>query len=154
MVQANAVTGPVLKVVLIGEPGVGKTALLDSYSNKKISKTTQPTIGADFVKKRTTLSDNETQVSLQLWDTAGQERFQSLCITFYRGADCCVLVYDTTRRESYERLEKWRFAFESATGSDEIPMVIIGNKTDLGPKINTFLVKQEWIDSGIADAHF
>ncbi len=60
MAQANAVTGPVLKVVLIGEPGVGKTALLDCYSNKKISKTTQPTIGADFVKKRTTLKDEET----------------------------------------------------------------------------------------------
>ena len=64
-----------MKVVLIGEPGVGKTALLDSYSNKKISKSTQPTIGADFVKKRATLADGETQVSLQLWDTAGQERF-------------------------------------------------------------------------------
>ena len=54
------VTGPVLKVVLIGDPGVGKTALLDCYSNKEISKSTQPTIGADFVKKRTTLSDKET----------------------------------------------------------------------------------------------
>ena len=141
MAQANALTGPVLKVVLIGEPGVGKTALLDSYSNKKISKTTQPTIGADFVKKRTTLSDNETQVSLQLWDTAGQERFQSLCVTFYRGADCCVLVYDTHRRETYERLEKWRCAFVAATGREDIPIVIIGNKSDLGPKINQYLVK-------------
>ena len=64
-------TGAYLKVVLIGEPSVGKTALLDSYSNKKISKSQQPTIGADFVKKRATLSDGETQVSLQLWDTAG-----------------------------------------------------------------------------------
>ena len=49
-----------MKVVLIGEPGVGKTALLDSYSNKKISKSQQPTIGADFVKKRATLADGET----------------------------------------------------------------------------------------------
>ena len=135
------VTGPVLKVVLIGDPGVGKTALLDCYSNKEISKSTQPTIGADFVKKRTTLSDKETQVSLQLWDTAGQERFQSLCVTFYRGADCCVLVYDVTRRETYERLEKWRNAFESATGNSDIPIVIIGNKLDLGARVNKYLVK-------------
>ena len=96
---------------MIGEPGVGKTALLDSYSNKKISKSQQPTIGADFVKKRATLADGETQVSLQLWDTAGQERFQSLCVTFYRGADCCVLVYDVSRRDSYDRLVKWKDAF-------------------------------------------
>ena len=60
----SVTTGTYLKVVLIGEPGVGKTALLDSYSNKKISKSQQPTIGADFVKKRTTLPDGETQVSL------------------------------------------------------------------------------------------
>ena len=64
-------SGAYLKVVIVGEPGVGKTALLDSYSNKKISKSQQPTIGADFVKKRATLEDGETQVSLQLWDTAG-----------------------------------------------------------------------------------
>ena len=63
------------------------------------------------MKKRATLPDGETQVSLQLWDTAGQERFQSLCVTFYRGADCCVLVYDVSRRDSYDRLQKWKAAF-------------------------------------------
>ena len=72
MVSSNNGGQAYLKVVLIGEPGVGKTALLDSYSNKKISKSQQPTIGADFVKKRLTLPDDEqTTVSLQLWDTAG-----------------------------------------------------------------------------------
>lgn len=58
--RKSVTTGNYLKVVLIGEPGVGKTALLDSYSNKKISKSQQPTIGADFVKKRTYLPDGET----------------------------------------------------------------------------------------------
>ena len=87
MASRNSVTtGAYLKVVLIGEPGVGKTALLDSYSNKKISKSTQPTIGADFVKKRATLADGETQVSLQLWDTAGQERYRSVAKIYYKGA--------------------------------------------------------------------
>lgn len=62
-------------MVLIGEPGVGKTALLDSYNNKKISRSTQPTIGADFVKIREAVQERESgewqNVSLQLWDTAG-----------------------------------------------------------------------------------
>ena len=62
-------------MVLIGEPGVGKTALLDSYNNKKISRSTQPTIGADFVKIREAVQNRDTgetsNVSLQLWDTAG-----------------------------------------------------------------------------------
>ena len=70
MRNPNAPPGAHIKVVIIGDPGVGKTALLDSYSNKKISKSTQPTIGADFVKKRTTLADGK-QISMQLWDTAG-----------------------------------------------------------------------------------
>ena len=141
-------------MVLIGEPGVGKTALLDSYSNKKISKSQQPTIGADFVKKRATLPDGETQVSLQLWDTAGQERFQSLCVTFYRGADCCVLVYDVSRRDSYERLVKWKNSFQAATNDPDIPFVIIGNKLDVGSRINPLSVKSEWVDSEEAQAHF
>jgi len=141
-------------VVLIGEPGVGKTALLDSYSNKKISKSQQPTIGADFVKKRATLPDGETQVSLQLWDTAGQERFQSLCVTFYRGADCCVLVYDVSRRDSYERLIKWKAAFQAATNDPDIPFVIIGNKMDIGARVNPYMVKSEWMDTDEAQSHF
>jgi Ras-related protein Rab-7A len=61
-------------VIIIGDSGVGKTSLLDSYNYKKISKSSKPTIGAEFLKKKITLEDG-TDVSLQLWDTAGQERF-------------------------------------------------------------------------------
>ena len=154
MVGRNPAPGSYLKVVIIGDPGVGKTALLDSYSNKKISKSTQPTIGADFVKKRTTLADGKTQVSMQLWDTAGQERFQSLCVTFYRGADCCVMCYDVSRRDSYEKLEKWHRAFSQATNSEGVPFVIIGNKADLGSKINPYQVREDWVNPGTVDAHF
>ena len=91
---------------------------------------------------------------MQLWDTAGQERFQSLCVTFYRGADCCVIVYDVSRRDSYDRVMKWKSAFQSATNDEDIPFVIIGNKLDVGSRINPQSVKQEWIDTEEADAHF
>lgn len=59
------------------------------------------TIGADFIKKKVKIKSGEI-IPLQIWDTAGQERFQSLSNTFYRGADCCVIVYDITNQESYE----------------------------------------------------
>jgi Ras-related protein Rab-7A len=87
--------GTYLKVVIIGDQGVGKTALLDSFEYKKISRTQKPTIGADFMKRKMVLEDGK-EVNLQLWDTAGQERFQSLCTSFYRGADCCIIVYDVS----------------------------------------------------------
>jgi len=74
---------------------VGKTSLLDMFNNKKFSKSHKPTIGADFLKKKVELPDGRI-ASLQMWDTAGQERFQALCASFYRGSDCCVIVYDVT----------------------------------------------------------
>ena len=70
----------------------------------------------------------------QIWDTAGQERFQSLGIAFYRGADCCVLVYDMTKSESFASLTAWRSEFLLQCGTpdpDQFPFVVIGNKVDL-----------------------
>lgn len=99
-----------LKVIVIGDSNVGKTCLLEAYNYKSISNASKPTIGAEFLKKKVTLQDGEV-LSLQLWDTAGQERFQSLCTSFYRGSDCCVLVFDLSFAESYDNLEKWRQTF-------------------------------------------
>jgi hypothetical protein len=69
----------------------------------------QATIGADFLTKEVLVDDR--LVTLQIWDTAGQERFQSLGVAFYRGADCCVLVYDTTAPNTFKSLESWRDEF-------------------------------------------
>eukprot|EP00005_Dracoamoeba_jomungandri_P002088 CAMPEP_0174252182 /NCGR_PEP_ID=MMETSP0439-20130205/1764_1 /TAXON_ID=0 /ORGANISM="Stereomyxa ramosa, Strain Chinc5" /LENGTH=142 /DNA_ID=CAMNT_0015332683 /DNA_START=204 /DNA_END=632 /DNA_ORIENTATION=+ len=72
-------------------------------------------------------------VTLQIWDTAGQERFQSLGSSFYRGSDCCILVYDITNRKSFESLDKWRNEFLLSTGIDpqDVNFVVVGNKLDL-----------------------
>jgi Ras-related protein Rab-7A len=83
-----------LKIVILGDSGVGKTTLLHQYLNGRIQAKSKPTIGADFSKKEIMI-DN-TVVTLQIWDTAGQEKFQSLGYAFYRGADCCALCYDIT----------------------------------------------------------
>lgn len=73
-------------------------------------------------------------VTLQLWDTAGQERYQSLGGVFYKGSDCCVLVFDLTDRNSFKNIDKWkRLFFEHCNVKDEehFPIVLIGNKVDM-----------------------
>ncbi|KAI4688904.1 Rab GTPase ypt7 [Alternaria hordeiaustralica] len=71
---------------------------------------------------------------MQLWDTAGQERFQSLGVAFYRGADCCVLVYDVNNSKSFDTLDSWRDEFlvqASPMDPESFPFVVIGNKIDV-----------------------
>ena len=120
-----------LKIVILGDSGVGKTTLLQQYLNGKTTGQSKPTIGADFSKKEI-LIDN-TVVTLQIWDTAGQEKFQSLGYAFYRGADCCALVYDITSQQSFESLTRWRDGFIENAGPQDtqsFPFVCIGNKLD------------------------
>ena len=85
-----------LKIVILGDSGVGKTSLMNRYSTGKFTGQYKATIGADFLsKENVVVTDNlfatRTLVTLQIWDTAGQERFQSLGQGFYRGADACLL---------------------------------------------------------------
>ncbi|KAK2076453.1 hypothetical protein QBZ16_000978 [Prototheca wickerhamii] len=116
-----------LKVIILGDSGVGKTSLMHQYVNKKFSSQYKATIGADFLTKEVQVDDK------LIWDTAGQERFQSLGVAFYRGADCCVLVYDVTSSKSFEDLENWRDEFliqASPSDPENFPFVVLGNKID------------------------
>lgn len=79
------------------------------YVNKKFSNTYKATIGADFLTKEAMVDDQS--VTLQIWDTAGQERFHSLGVAFYRGADCCILVFDVTVPKTFETLDSWMDEF-------------------------------------------
>ncbi|KAJ9177699.1 hypothetical protein P3X46_012889 [Hevea brasiliensis] len=121
-----------LKVIVLGDSGVGKTSLMNQYVYKKFSQQYKATIGADFVTKELQVDDN--LVTLQIWDTAGQERFQSLGAAFYRGADCCVLVYDVNVLKSFETLNNWHEEFlkqADPVHPDELPFILLGNKIDL-----------------------
>jgi len=121
-----------LKVIILGDSGVGKTSLMNQYVNKKFSNQYKATIGADFLTKEVMVDDR--LVTMQIWDTAGQERFQSLGVAFYRGADCCVLVFDVTIAKTFDNLESWRdeFLIQAAPRDpDKFPFVVIGNKIDV-----------------------
>lgn len=120
-----------LKVVVLGDPGVGKTSILTRFVIQEFSLAYRATIGADFLFKELVVDGKH--VCLQLWDTAGQERFLSLGNSFYRGADICFLVYDITDESSFENLQMWKKEFNERSVKDEnsTPIVVIGNKSDL-----------------------
>ncbi|KAK9715341.1 hypothetical protein RND81_06G158700 [Saponaria officinalis] len=121
-----------LKIIILGDSGVGKTSLMNQFVNKKFSNQYKATIGADFLTKE--LQYEDRLFTLQIWDTAGQERFQSLGVAFYRGADCCVLTYDVNVTKSFENLNRWREEFllqASPSDPENFPFVLLGNKIDI-----------------------
>jgi Ras-related protein Rab-7A len=124
-----------LKLIVVGNSNVGKTALLGRFVRQKFIEDHKATIGADFMTKEITIDDK--LVTMQIWDTAGQERFQSLGTAFYRGSDACALVYDVTDEQSFKDIDKWRSAFlDQASPEDagNFPFLLLGNKTDLAAK--------------------
>ena len=120
------------KLVVLGDSGVGKTTLIHSYVSNEFCADFKSTIGADFSSK--TMEVNGVSVELQIWDTAGEERFHSVGSAFYRGADACLLVYDLTQKETFDRLDFWKNDIvqkSSITSPEDFPFVIFGNKSDL-----------------------
>jgi len=124
-----------VKIIIIGQSAVGKTALLQHYISGQFQQEHKSTIGADFHTKELPL-ENKT-ITLQIWDTAGQERFQSLGNAFYRGADACILVYDITDESSFSAIHDWKKKFEEQCQIDDckgFPFLMLGNKADLEGK--------------------
>ena len=121
------------------------------YTTTKFLQEFKPTIGAEFSNKEMEV-DGRTVVA-QIWDTAGEERYQSLGISFYRGADCWAIVFDRSDRDTFEHLDMWRTAFmthcDPAEG-DSFPFLVIGNKSDLTDEVlvKEREAKQWWSEHG------
>ena len=119
-----------LKIVLVGESNVGKTALLTRFSDDTFSESFISTVGVDF--KVRTLALNGKVVKLQIWDTAGQERFRTITSAYYRGADGILVVYDVTSQESFAHVKTWMAEISRyAAQRDQVKLLVVGNKTDL-----------------------
>ncbi|XP_055324118.1 ras-related protein rab7-like [Sitodiplosis mosellana] len=134
-----------LKIILLGDPNVGKTSLMNRYLSQKFSNQYKATIGVDFLTKEVMIDDRV--ITLQVWDTAGQERYQSLGTAFYRGADCCLMVFDVTDANSLKNLETWRDIFlvqANPPDADSFPFVIVGNKIDLENRVISTRNAEKW----------
>jgi len=117
-----------LKLLLIGDSGVGKSCLLYRFSDDEYSTTYISTIGVDFKIK--TYDVDDKVVKLQIWDTAGQERFKAITTSFYRGAHGIVVVYDVSSRATFVNIKSWLYEVDRyAVGA--VCKMIIGNKCDM-----------------------
>ena len=119
-----------MKVCLLGDGAVGKTALRERYLGKEFTSSYLMTIGADFAVQKTLVKDKE--VKFQIWDLAGQERFNSVRSLYYSGSHGALFVFDVTRPESYQNIiNGWLPELKKHIRGGAIPVILLGNKTDL-----------------------
>jgi Ras-related protein Rab-18 len=117
-----------LKILIIGDSGVGKSSLLLRFVNNTFDPDQSSTIGVDFKVKTIKLSDKT--VKLAIWDTAGQERFRTLTPAYYRGAQGVILVYDVCLPDSFEGLEVWLNELDTYATKKDLVKMLVGNKID------------------------
>eukprot|EP00300_Choanocystis_sp_HF-7_P009130 c16276_g1_i1.p1 GENE.c16276_g1_i1~~c16276_g1_i1.p1 ORF type:complete len:215 (-),score=59.09 c16276_g1_i1:133-744(-) len=120
-----------IKLLLIGDSGVGKSCLLLRFSDNSFTPSFITTIGIDF-KIRTIELDGK-RIKLQIWDTAGQERFRTITTAYYRGAMGILLVYDVTNQETFQNIRNWMRNIEE-NAAETVNKILIGNKSDLEDK--------------------
>ena len=117
------------KVVMVGEPGVGKTSIISRYVLNQFSNVVISTTGASYATKIIEL-DKDNKIKFQIWDTAGQERFRSLAKIFYQNAAAVVLVYDITVRDTFEKLKEYWIQEIKDNAPSDIIIALAGNKSD------------------------
>jgi len=117
-----------VKVVVLGDSGVGKSCLLKQFAKGLYDDLYVSTIGVDFETKKVSLDG--ALIKLYLWDTAGQERFRNITRSYYRGADAVLLVYDVTDEQSFGNVRLWLQDLRNST-SRPVVTVLVGNKADL-----------------------
>ncbi|KAA0718550.1 Ras-related protein [Triplophysa tibetana] len=116
-----------LQVIIIGSRGVGKTSLMERFTDDTFCEACKSTVGVDFKIKTVELRGKK--IRLQIWDTAGQERFNSITSAYYRSAKGIVLVYDITKQETFEDLPKWMKMIDKYA-SEDAELLLVGNKLD------------------------
>ena len=122
---------PGCKVVLLGDSGVGKTCIISRYILGSFDKNSPTTNGASFCSKNVRFDQLGKNLLLDIWDTAGQEKYKALTKFFYKDAAVCILVYDVTRKESFQSLKDYWYSQLKENSEPDIVIGVAGNKSDL-----------------------
>ena len=117
-----------VKLIIVGDSGVGKTNLITRFASDKFEKNSKATIGVEFIYK--TLKINKDIFKIEMWDTAGEERYKSITTAYYKGAKGAIIVYDITSEQSFNNIETWIHEVKGKS-SNNLQILIIGNKSDL-----------------------
>ena len=133
---------PNCKVVLLGESGVGKTCIIARYINGTYDEKSESTNGASYASKTISYDNINKSLQFDIWDTAGQERYRALTKFFYKDAAIAILVYDVTRKDSFEELQNYWAKQIKESSPENIILVIAANKSDL--------IEYETVDEGEA----
>ena len=127
--QVSAINEDYLfKIIVLGDCAVGKSNILSKYSKNVFNKSSKSTIGVELITKFFRYENKIIKVNI--WDTAGQERFTSMITTYYKGAKGALLVYDITRKITFDNIDNWLKELISIN-SNKISICLIGNKNDL-----------------------
>jgi small GTP-binding protein len=117
-----------IKLIIVGESGVGKSCLMYKFTQGTFMESFITTIGIDFTTRYVELYDKKYKVFV--WDTAGQEKFRSISVSYYRGSDGMLIVYDVTNRKTFECVKNWVTVCRN-NSRENCNICLIGNKADL-----------------------
>lgn len=120
-----------LKLIVVGDPSVGKSSLIRRHADDTFEETYAPTIGTDFILKVVKLE--EMEITATIWDIGGHESFVSIRHIYYEGADGAIIVYDASREETFKHVKKWYDDITKTVGI--IPTLLLANKIDLERKV-------------------
>ena len=119
------------KLILIGDSSVGKSNILLKYLKGEFDQNSRATVGVEFGTKNIKIKNKK--IKIQIWDTAGQERYRSITSAYYKGAKGAFIVYDITRKLTFDNIDKWVTDLKT-NGDKNISIILIGNKSDLEDK--------------------
>ena len=122
---------PGCKVVLLGDSGVGKTCIISRYISGTFDENSATTNGASYCSKNINYEKLGKSLLLDIWDTAGQEKYKALTKFFYKDAAVCILVYDITRKETFDNLKNFWYSQLRENSGSNVVLGIAGNKSDL-----------------------